>query len=769
MATENPSQSPHPETPTSVPEERRRRGHEHALTRVIDRIIKEHPSAGLKAQKEISMGLADVPAARKALRIYENFISYSLERRQVEKSGEQEFSPDPYLITELIVLWQDEDARKTFVEQYAQARSDQKEFNLADVGKKWKEVEHDIAVLEKHVQELTQALTLQTITKPTERRAAESRLAYGERTLAQLKSDRENITTLEGYEHSPENCGVAALIHYETLLRYRREIEEHHFAWLPSRVRNHQTIREVMQHTGKAPLLVGPPGTGKTTQIDAVSMELTGLPALRIECRSDLDEDGLIALRDFKAGEGAFDYTGRVAEAFTGYTHSQAQQPAYAHGRPVSLDELSQLNLDKLLAPIKNLRLAKPGRPLSRTVQHPVLPGSELFATSNLPIEDERLEREFARIPTDYFEMSEKNPELFDFLLAGLIKRAAEGHFSSTDRAKLEPKYEPLPVPSDKQTPLSDGRVIVETQELVKERNDPRHGFLYRFAHAIRAIQDAYIHGSKFNEKHLAHTAFYEDINPSTGKLDITKYISDMETPPPDSGLGGGEMLKLRRGASTLAPDVILTWMKGIASSGTSDLVSWLQRMLQEHIDQTSVEDGERIRLIADYFHFFDEAPSSATDQKPLTPKEIGYLSPRVPRPVRVEQSKGKSPTGSPPGKPAIGEEPSTKQYENHLVVLESGEEVLMRNTELTIGNGDDARVVAQGAIVRVLGQNYEFAGLVEDPSNVHHGKPIARVASDKELYIVLSVEELENGIFLYETQQLLNECGDIEKDFKQM
>lgn len=740
---------------------------ERNVTAIVERIFIDFKIAGTEAEKEITQGLEGMSAAKKALRIYEILFAYGSEKRGTDKDAHV-VPPDPYLVSELSLLWESSEARRLFLEKYTTARLDTKEFSISELGKKWHEIEKDISDLQEQCAKLKQALTLRTITRPTEVSATHAMLRYKRHVLDQLQQDRENIIMLKnGRERTQDNCDGAALIEYEQLMRYRREVQEKQFAKLPSRVNIQREIQDVMEHTGKAPLLIGPPGTGKTTQINAAAIESTGEPAISIGCESGFGEEGLLLVRDVRAGEGAYEYRGRIAEAFTGYQHSQDTKPACSHGRWASLDEISELSMEKALATLKNVLLAEPGKPLSALVDRPVLPGSALVATSNSPIADERLDREFARIPVSYFEMTAENPELFEFMISMLL--AGAGHLTSIGKEALAPMYEKKPVSPDEQKPLADGRIIIAIDELVPNPADPRHGFLYRFAHAIVAIQDSYIHGSKFNEKKLAHTAFYEDIAPDTGKIFINGYIPNLQTVDTTTS-PGGEMLKLHQGASTIAPKIIRKWIEGFASRGESDIVTWLRRMLKKHINQTSREDGERIHLIADYFHLFDNAmPAHAAE--PLTPKEIGYLSPRVPRPVYTKEPDPGH--GSDEGRKGVDvdttgmlpvDKPVVSEYGTKKVLLEDSTEVLIRGSDLPLGSGDDVVFVRVGEELLIDNQAFVFAGVVEDKESPNDTMPLCHGANS-DIYRIISVETLQSGILLFNAQKELDAFSLLEKD----
>jgi hypothetical protein len=452
---------------------------------------------------------------------------------------------------------------------------------------------------------------------------AESRLGALSQEIVALEAERAKNVDLTGYEHTREYTDVAALESYETLRRYHKQAEEG-FAWLPSRELISQAILAALKN-GRFPLLVGEPGTGKSEQADAVAKSLTGESCVKVACTSATGEHDLILEKQL-AGGTSFESYGAVTQAFTGYETSLDKEPHCQHGRLIRFDEFLKINFDKTFGLIKEIGQKKPGDRVHQKVNLPVLAGSGIIATTNpagsrhhlekmLPA----LEREFAEIKVPYLPMEHTNPELYEFMLATLMDNKG---YIALSKDELAPGYQEQEIVGEQLT--ADGRRILREQVIVTDKHSSEHGALYRLAFAVKALQDSYV----------AHNpderASYEE---TLLRLDETGNVNQS---------GSGEALTLE--SSTLTLKEIASWMRGFAhryeetnqAMHVATLAQWLAYKANIFIGQSAQQDQEKLESIFRHFGILDPQVTTLS-KKPMTHVEIGYLSPRVPRPLVVE------------------------------------------------------------------------------------------------------------------------------------
>jgi len=742
------------------------------LRYIEKKVIGSNESLPDSEEKEIEEYYKGMSPREKANVLYEKMMAYMVdkqaerEKKRIAENEGKEFTPeapDPYLISEIRVLSRDEDVIALLPETYGEARIDAKKLRFSELGNLWKKTNDEIAEKEEIYKQLEQDIYLKRISGRGRMSSAKWRMARLAEHLTSLGKRKNNLETLQGFPKIAENTDIVALFQYENLKEYKRQLDDDGFVWLPSRKKIHQEIiSAILNH--RWPVLIGEAGTGKSDQADAAAIELTGYPPTRVACSAKTGERDLIGepAIDPETG-GSYEVYGPLTSALTGYEDSRQKEPTFKTGRIVRFDEAGRMPPDSLGYSI--LKEARQLRPGDLFCGKPVLPGSGAIWTTNPPgprypdryHPDVALRRELAEIPVDYPEMSNENPELYEFALAALFD---ENNHIAAAKEELAPAYEKKEIPEDQREILEDGSVIIAKDEIVKNMTDGRHGALWRFCGAVRALQESFVYGNAQIEKYPdTILRFKEDAD---GNIEIT---TD----------GSGEPLTLFTSTVTLGE--LASWMRGFNERiqrqeeefRVDTLTEWLDFKINTYLKQADEADREKIKAIFKHFHFLEGRVPDISEAKPLTPKEIGYLSPCVPRPVYIEKPQVEDNNE----KEGDAEIPvaEAKEYETIQVLLENGERINIKVREFNIGEGKDATLVNLKDEFIVDNEKFSFAGVVDDETSEHNGKPVGQLASGEELYRVFSVEELDLGILSEFANSLKEtETGDFGIDgFEQL
>ena len=262
--------------------------------------------------------------------------------------------------------------------------------------------------------------------------------------------------------------------------------------------------------------------------------------------------------------------------------------------------------------------------------------------------------------------MTDDNPELYEFMLAALMD---QNHHIPIAKVELAPSYDKEPI-SDGKT-LPDGRKIIAVYH-IKESTNKEHSSLYRLAFAIRSLQDAFTYG-----------------NSSSIPEGVLRYTIN-ETGKPQVIVAGGELLTLS--SSTITLKEVTSWMKGFSERTLKDdpdfqtncLTDWIKLKLNTYLGQVDADDKEKIEALFEYYHLFDDGPD-LSNAKPITPKEIGYLSPRVFQPLYTTEPTEKAATETVDD---ILQPPTKKQpevYNDIKIMLEDGSALLVNPVAIDI------------------------------------------------------------------------------------
>ena len=714
------------------------------------RVIGKNESLNAEEEQEIQAYYAGLSPREKADMLYGKVMAYMADA-QAEGAG----TPDPYLISEIKVLFGNTEVKKMLPSTYGEARLDTKKFRVSELGNLWKKTTEEIREKEAAYKQLERELHLHTISGVGKVSTARSRLARLAENITTLDARKRNIETLnlKDVPITAENTDTVAAFQYENLKEYKRQLDAG-FVWLPSRKTIHQkTVSAILNH--RWPVLIGEAGSGKSDQADAAALELTGHLPTEIECESTTGETQLIkdTAIDSTTG-GSYDDYGPLMRAFTGYDDSRRGEPSVATGRIARFDESGRLG-PKAYSIIKKARQKKAGEDF---YGHEMLPGAGAIWTSN-PVgprypdrhaPDPAMRRELAEIYVPYPEMNPENPELYEFTLAALQD---ENYHISIAKEELGPRYKKKEIPEAERIVLKDGSITIARDEIILNTADRRHGALWRFCSAINSLQDSFVYGNAESEKYTdTLLRFKEDAD---GNIGVT---TD----------GSGEPLLLSTSTVTLGE--LKSWMQGFnerwqkqdAEFRVHTFTEWLNFKIKTYLEQADKADKEKLRAIFRHFGFLDKSVvTDIYDAQPLPPKEIGYLSPRVPRPLYLEK-----PTRA-KAAPTTPEKGIAKEYETREVVLDDGSRVLMkvRGFEVEAGNFDletKKLVISEtvpGKRFQIKGEPFVFVGIVEDKNSPHNGQPIGQPASMEKLYKAFSPEELNRGIE-EEFKNLIGETG---------
>lgn len=724
------------------------------LRYIENTIIASHTvESNEESEAEIRAYYAVRTTREKADILYEKMMAYvtdkqahAAENRKRKGETGESFQANQDLIAEIKILSEEQATKDIFSKTYAEARVDAKSYRMSDLGKTWKHLNEQIGKLEKEFQQVEQALFLRTIEGKSHISSARSKAERLAGRLLALKTQRENLkaVNLEKVPHTSENTDAAAVFQFETLTQYRDQLKKG-FVWLPSREKIHIDTVAALQN-GRWPVLVGEAGTGKSDQADAAALELTGSLPTEVECEATTGEKQLIkdVAIDSETG-GSYEEYGPLMSAFTGFDDSREKKPSHSKGRIARFDESGRLG-SKAYSVIKKARQKAAGDDF---YGHPVLPGAAAIWTTNPagarypdrhPV-DPAMRREIAEIYVDYPDQSAKNPEQYEFMLGALLDE--NGHISVAEK-ELAPAYDRHEFATDEKYTLPDGRVVIAEDLLIEDETDQQHGTLWRLANAVKTLQNSFIYGNQPPET-LPQDAlrFQEDVD---GNLTL-----DNAT---------GELLTLS--SSTITLGEVKSWMQGFKDRlqkqnkafQVESFSEWIKLKIDIYLKQVDQADRAKVKAIFDHFHLLD-APPNLKGAKPITPKKIGYLSPRVPRPLHVE-----TPV------PEAAEEPAERKddvkppelYTTVEVSLEDGSNVRIRKGEQSLRTKVSPElVVNQKTNFRVEDRDYTFAGTLEED-----GKPVGSSSSEPDLHKVFSSEEVEKGIIDYSFQKL-------EKDVEEL
>lgn len=701
-------------------------------------------------------------ARDRANSVYDKLKALEADKKTALERGEV-FEPDADLIREIKVLSEDDTTRDLGSKTFTTARTEGKQYVRSAIGKEWHELNQHIERLEKEFIQVERDIFLKRLKTRSAVSSTESKATRLTKELLELKSKRDKLKSLSDRVHTPENTDAAAAFQFETLVRYADQLKKG-FVWLPTREKIHAETVAALQN-GRWPVLIGEAGTGKSDQADAAAFELTGYLPTEIQCEKSTDKTALIADRGIDAATGG-DYFiyGPMMSAYTGFEDSRQSKPACATGRIVRFDEAGYLG-EKAYGILKGARQKQVGDDF---YGHPVLPGATSIWTTN-PVGprypgrhevDPAMRREIANIHVDYPDQSADNPETYEFMLTALLD---QNHHIEVAKEELAPAYEKQELADEEKKPLQDGRIPMAKDVLIEDTTDTKHGALWRLANAVKTLQNAFIYGNTKPEMIPADALrFTED-----DKGNITL------------GGTGGEVLTLS--TTTITFGELKSWMSGFSNRlqkqneayQVDTFSAWIALKLKTYLKQVDVADREKIKAIFETHHLFDHT-NDLTNAPPITPKEIGYLSPRVPRPLHLKLPE--PPPKDPEAPPSAKEAPPSLEalpVTTKQVIIEGGATVTIiegryLDTTLHAEEGDETGVINLGRRFRIKDNDYTFAGIVEQKDCLDNGKLVGKPANGEEIYNVFTPEQVDRGVFVSDTDSLIEDINGSIKDAMQ-
>lgn len=719
--------------PEIVPSEQETKAY--LLSRYIQtRIIDKYSSASEEEEKRIALLYKRKTAKEKADELYQKMIIF----RESISGSEENKTINPKLISRIKILFSDPEVQELIPETYGQARVDQKEFRASTLASDWKYLENSLTAKTEKIEGVARRLFQETINGKDDVEEARSEVAELDEDIQDIRNTVKKIETLEGQEKTRDNTDVCALMQYEKFKEYREQLDSG-FVWLPSREEIDRKAMQVInsgnpKQTRKGVFFISEPGTGKSEQIRAIASRLTGSSRVKISCGPRTGEPQILGKGGVFPGatkieQGTFtDFRGTISAAWTGYNYSYQEESVRTSAQVVELDEMPKaFENETFFTTLKGLFSLKDGEKMPGT-DKTAMPGRVIIGSGNIgqhhgstPFPP-ALEKEFTVIPVDYVEMTPDNPETYEFMVSALMENGA----IQANKNELSAGYKKRQLPEEDRRVLKDGSIMVGVEELVKDPTSVEHGFLYRLANAVKAVQNSY----------MARGGENEYIN--YADRDLLRYK--------DGSISIAESDRQIIIGTTITLNDLSGWMIGYKEEkrkkASIGLAEYIQGKLSDKMNEKQL-DKDKLRAIFEYFHLFDTTPETHSS-KPLTPKEIGYLSPRVPRPLEVEKPKSSSDDSEDVGVVKISfEKRSREALTTDIITFDDDLRLNVLKESIDVGEGG---IVSIGNIFVVQGEEFELVGIVADESNSENGKVVGK-SVDGYVYKRFDIPVLEKGV----------------------
>lgn len=580
----------------------------------------------------------------------------------------------------LQLLWSDEKVRINFLAQYNRHSNEQQLKQQSDYCQ-YLELNNNILELEKTFDSVVAEL-FATRQDNTDRFLV---LLYQD-VKSRLLVHRQQLEQI--CQNNPE---VASLVEFEKLKTYKQQWEKENFIWTDSRRKIMNKLEEKLL-VGRPILILSESGAGKTALIEAAALKLTNQPLARSSGGATQRAQDLFATKAIDR-EGSYWEYQKIMQALSGKQTNRDQNHRH-QGQLFLDDEFNTRSTSTQMEIVKSFSLGikpyKDFQPPNTAIYESIQPYFAYIAAGNPPSHrydrstiDVAVEREFSGsiIEIDYLEQSVSNPELFQIMLAALL--------DENNRLQVAPEE----VSPDFICEKSSGTYLLN-------KDYQAGGFLWRFANCWKEWLKSF--SGKSNVLCQKHPTVPEE------EFYFSKLILD--------------------------PGVVLDWIKSYKTTALgSSLETFMTIKIKEFINQPNFikEDRELAKKFLQLFsiNLDDEKPRLPTF-KVLTPLEIGFLNPNVPR-----------------KKEPVGKIPLPREK---IFVLPDGEEISYREDLPLIVIKD--HYIGQALVEKESGKIFTIMGIKAENETIF----LLGVGGDKGRFIEKDVRFIDHKD-LQEKFEILN------------
>lgn len=737
--------------------ERERQTIEERSARAIDRYVERRIVALEPKDEEYDFDFSHLSTAEKVVLLHEDLVARYKKIKEInerqQQGEEKEEAVDPYVLAEINALWSDAEVKKSYLSRYAEARVDAKLYYLNETGLRYKTIDQEIKKGQGQYESIIRAIRHNEKAAPDKILSLRRQRDQLMRKIVKDKEERQDIFNMKEKEGTlpplEANTDIVANIEYEKIVDWSKQAREG-FVWTDTLEDTKLRILDTVSNY-RMPILIGESRVGKSELSRSTFETLTGHEPEVIPCDSNTSEADIIGLQgiDPKTGGDTVRF-GKAAFAATGFEYSTQENPTYTTARGVLFDEIYRLNPQKGFSAVKSFRQWREGR---RIHGKPVLPNAFGIGTTNPPgirypnhhKPEVALQEEFSEIKLDYLPNSVEKPEGYEFILAELMDQNGLIPISAKE---LAPAYDSIEIQKPDNFPKEepDSQYVYKQEKIIADATDKKHGFAWRFACAARSIQDAFNLGNPGGAEAGDNPLRYSQ--DADGSIKISDNSND-EIITLNSGINAGE---------------IAQWCQAFRdrfglenkSFHTETLTAFFQTKLDNFVNQVpDEEDRAKMRAILTHYHLFD-APPDISNSEPLTPKEIGYLSPRVPRPIKIQKTAKIQPEELAEKQEEKVEPEEIELHEDTEIILENGMKVLIKEEPIEFLDAANKKIkLFPGLKFSLSNEKAAYGGVPTDPQ--YEGKialdmnPARRDEALYRLVDLATIKELGRDFWPFE------------------